>query len=130
MNMLKKTRADLSVALYFRTPCINLTDIAFALMLYDNYGHSERFFDVLDSHRRDFDSFEVVKEIVREHMNGREQSSARKPVQEIAPTPAQEVRAYVENEKVYTRLQEAGESPEAIREVRNLQRKFKGRFIK
>lgn len=130
MNMLKKTRADLSVALYFRTPCINLTDIAFALMLYDNYGHSERFFDVLDSHRRDFDSFEVVKEIVREHMNGREQASTRESAQEVAPTPAQEVKAYLENEKVYTRLREAGESPETLRKIRHVQRTFKGRFVK
>lgn len=126
MSILKKTRADLSVALFFRIPCLNLTDIAFALMLYDNYGHSERFFDVLDSHRRDFDSFEVVKEIVREHINGTERDAARKPAEK---TTAQEVKAYVENEKVFERFKAAGETPEGIRKVRQVQKVFRGKFI-
>ena len=125
MSILKKTRADLSIALYFYTPCINLTDIAFALHLFDNYGHSPRFFDVLDSHKRDFDNYTVVKEIVREHINGRERAEAKS----VEKTPAQEVKAYLENEKVYKRLEEAGESAESILRVRKLQSAFQGRFL-
>lgn len=123
MSILKKTRADLSLSLYFYTPCVNLTDIAFALSLWDSYGHSPRFLEVLDSHRRDFDNYTVVKEIVREYMNGSEEAKEK-----VEPTPAQAVKAYVENEKVYERLATEGESAEDIAIIRRVQKKFQGRF--
>jgi hypothetical protein len=123
MNILEKTRADLSIALYFYTPCINLTDIVFALYLYDNWGKSEMFFDILDSHRREFDNFKVVSEIIREFMNaGQSEKKAEK-------TDAQKVKTYVENEKVYKRLTEAGEDSETVGKVRRVQEKFQGRFV-
>jgi hypothetical protein len=78
----------------------------------------------LDSHRRDFDNYTVVKKIVREHINGSEKEKAS-----VEKTPAQEVKAYLENEKVYTRLEEAGEAKESIVEIRKLQKVFQGRFL-
>jgi len=136
MSILKKTRADLSVSLYFHTPCLNLSDVVMALWLYATWGGTEHFFTVLDSHKRDFDNFKTVHEIIREFYASQKrdeeiqaQKASGKKSLPPEKSPAEKVKGYIENEKVYTRLRSIGETGETIVKIREVQKKFQGRFV-
>lgn len=126
MNIRKKTRGDLSIALYFHKPLINLTDIALVLYLYDTWGENPKLFDAMDLYKREFDNYSEVSEIVREFINAGKRDTT---IESKEKTSAQKVKDYIENEKIYTRLAEAGESEETIGKVRRVQKVFQGRFL-